>query len=204
VHLLRVAMGALAGPLANIVPGDAPAAARPGAVSMGVHSVPFVNDYDPRSGDYGLGFFGISLEAAAYLVRDGDLPGGWACYLCNLAAGASATRAALAPVDGYRLRAYLEPLGLWLVAQAGTLASLDVDLAARSATVTFAPAGAARSYSTLRLAVSKPAGAARPAAASWVLADASGQPCPLVRGAFQLPPNADDAQPTTATLTWSA
>ena len=29
-----------------------------GSVSMGFHSFPFVLEFDPRSGDYGLGFFG--------------------------------------------------------------------------------------------------------------------------------------------------
>ena len=48
--LLEVGMGALTGSLANIDANGAP--------SMGYHSSPFINEYDPRSGDYGCGFFG--------------------------------------------------------------------------------------------------------------------------------------------------
>jgi hypothetical protein len=36
---------------------------------MGFHSVPFVLDFDPRSGDYGCGFFGITTEAASIITR---------------------------------------------------------------------------------------------------------------------------------------
>ena len=209
--LLRVAMGALTGQLASIAPASAPAS--PGAVSMGFHSVPFVNDHDPRSGDFGLGFFGISLEAAAYLVRDAQLPGaGWACYLCNLGPGASASSVAFAPVDGYRIRAFIEPIGVFLVAQAGVLRSIAVDFSARTAAIEFeaataAPAAAAgpwaaRPFSALRLQVTKTA-PSRPGA-GFAVAGADSQPCPLVRGAFACAPNANDALPTTVTLSWSA
>lgn len=208
IFLLRTAMGALTGTLASIQPaGSGPSA---GAVSMGIHTVPFVNDHDPRSGDYGLGFFGVSLEAAAYLVRDAQVPGGWACYLCNMAPGASASAASFALEDAYRIRAFLEPLGVFLVAQAGALRAIAVDLAARSAAITFEPSTAApaaaagpwaaRPFSALRLQVTKTA-QGRPGSA-FAVADAGGVPCPLVRGAFACPPNADDALPTTVVLTW--
>ena len=40
-----------------------------GATSMMFHSFPFVNEFDPHSGDYGLGFFDHSVEAGAYYVQ---------------------------------------------------------------------------------------------------------------------------------------
>ena len=73
-----------------------------GAPSMMFHSFPFVNEYDPRSGDYGLGFFGHSMEVGAYFVRHPHL--GTLCYLCDLSNIAAAGRnvAVVYPRDSYR------------------------------------------------------------------------------------------------------
>lgn len=49
---------------------------------MMLHMLPHVLDFDPHSGDFGLGFFGHTLEAAAYLVDRPDL--GLNCFLCTL------------------------------------------------------------------------------------------------------------------------
>jgi len=65
VFLLEVAMGAISGQMANI---DAD-----GATSMMFHVVPHVMDFDPHSGDYGLGFFGNALEGGAYYVKHESL-----------------------------------------------------------------------------------------------------------------------------------
>jgi len=54
-------MGALVGQMANID--------ETGAGSMMFHAVPHVMDFDPHSGDFGLGFFGDALESGAYLVQ---------------------------------------------------------------------------------------------------------------------------------------
>jgi hypothetical protein len=207
--LLHTAMGALTGGYGSILPAGHPSS--PGAVSMGFHSAPFALEYDPRSGDFGLGFFGVTLEAGAYLARDAALPGGWACFMCNLGPGARADAASFAPSDGYHVRAFIEPLGLWLVAQTGAFDALFLDLAARALRIDFAPALAApavpggahatRPFSALRLKVEKPAAAARPGG-GWALKDASGAPVPVVRGAFQFSPNSDDSKGTTVTLSW--
>ena len=196
--LLPIAMGAIAGQMTNI---DAA-----GAASMGFHSFPFVLEHDPRSGDYGLGFFGLSIESGAYVVRHPDPAVGWACFLCNVLGGSS-TAVSVAPADAYHVRAYLEPLGVLLVAQAGVLARLDLDTAARTCVVTFAPAAdtpaGARLYSTLRLqAVKASAPGVRPGS-SFALQDAGGQPVPVVRGAWAITPAASDADPTVVTLTWA-
>ena len=47
------------------------------------HAFPHVMAHDAYSGDYGLGFFGLSLEAGATLVLHPAL--GPLCYLCDLA-----------------------------------------------------------------------------------------------------------------------
>ena len=206
--LLHTAMGALLGGYGSILPASHPTS--PGAVSMGFHTAPFALEYDPRSGDFGLGWFGVTLEAGAYLVRDAVAPNGWACYMCNLGAVQGAHAVAFAPADGYRVRVYLEPLGLYLQSQAGAIARLDCDFAARTAALTFFPAlqapsapqpHATRPFSFLRLQLSKPAGSARPGS-SWSVTDAAGNPVPLVRSAYQVSPNADDSLPTVVHLAW--
>merc|ERR1711972_959686 len=97
--LLEVSMGAQAGQLANIDETGAP--------SMMLHMLPHVLDYDPHSGDFGLGFFGHTLEAGAYLVRHKEL--GDLCFLCDLIEDVNGTLT-IRPRDSYEQRVYLEPL----------------------------------------------------------------------------------------------
>jgi hypothetical protein len=200
--LLELGMGAQTGQLTNID--------ETGATSMGFHSFPFVLEHDAYSGDYGCGFFGHTVEASSTLVAHPTL--GWQCFLCNLGPGATATAASFAPVDSYRVRAFLEPLGVYLVAQAGNLAAIAVDLAARTATITFAPAlaspasvagrHATRPFSFLSLLVTKTSAPGVRPGSAFALADASGNPVPLVRGAYQITPAASDADGTVVTLSW--
>jgi len=208
--LLSTAMGALLGGYGSILPSSHPVS--PGAVSMGFHTAPFALEYDPRSGDFGLGFFGVTLEAGAYLVTDPELPAGWACYMCNLGSHPPPSPSALAfsLTDGYRVRVYLEPLGLYLVAQTGVFAQIALDFAARTASITFdsplaAPAAPTphknRPFSFFRLKLIKLA-LNRPGS-SWTLTDAAGSSLPIVRGCYQIAPPTSDADTTTITLKWS-
>ena len=201
LFLLEVAMGSYLGQLSNI--DDS------GAASMGFHSYPFVLDFDPRSGDYGLGFFGHTLEAASYLVQHPSM--GWICYACNLWEGSSSSAVGFTLADSYHIRSYLEPLGVYLEAQAGNLESIFVNLTARSSTIVFAPAldspasvakHSNRPFSYLRLLVSKNLSPSvhRPGQNFKISAD--GSVCPQVRGAFQIKPNSDDKVPTVVTLSW--
>ena len=89
------------------------------------HAYPWAMEFDPHSGDYGLGFFGNALEAGAYYVQHPRL--GALCYLCS-ASPATAFPAAnsseagqgmeagqgvsLTPEDAYHRRVFLEPLSL--------------------------------------------------------------------------------------------
>ena len=148
----------------------------------------------------------VTTEAGSFLVQHPTL--GWLCYLCNLAAGSTSSAASFAVADSYHVRAFLEPLGVQLTAEAGNLQAISVDLAAKTATVTFAPATASPAsahghasapFSNLRLNVTKTA-SSRPGS-GFAMKDASGNGVPVVRGAFQLPPAATGA--TTATLTWT-
>jgi len=189
--LLTVSMGAISGQLTNIDES--------GAVSMGFHSFPFVLEHDPRSGDYGLGYFGHTTETGAFLVRDAAAPAGWACFLCNLGPAVANVSASFAIVDSYRVRAYLEPLGLQLVAAAGTLATIFLDLSAATAVIIFAPASATPApYTFLRLLLRKE-GAARPGS-SFTLRQA-GAAVPMQRGGYMVTPSADGS--ATVQMGWS-
>jgi hypothetical protein len=220
--LLEVSLGANAGQLTNIDEAGAP--------SMMLHMLPHILDFDPHSGDYGLGFFGHTLEAGAYLVTkpnsfvaasppsssSSTSPASAAsasattttttkmaatntsatdaellCYFCDLTSTSTSGAITFVPRDSYRIRLYLEPLGLYLQADAGTFASFDLDLAARTLAVHFtsdAPATA----SMWRLRVDKVA-ASRPGSNFQV------NGAKHVRGAYELPSNQ-----STFAVSWSA
>ncbi len=125
---------------------------------------------------------------------------GWQCYQCNLGSGSTPTAATFTTADSYHVRAYIEPLGLHLVAQAGTLSTLALDLAAKTLTISFDALGARPPCSYLRLQATKE-GTARPGA-NFVLKTPGGQTVPTVRNAYQITPNADGSQPTTVVLSW--
>jgi len=133
--LLEIAMGAMAGQMSNIN--------RRGETSMMFHALPYVLDHDPHSGDYGLGFFGHSLESAAYFVNHPTF--GPVCYLCDTApfpVPTNSTLVTIFPRDSYRARVFVEPLAYYFVAQSGTIANVVVDFKAKSIAVQFDDAAA--------------------------------------------------------------
>jgi len=161
-----------------------------------------VLEHDAYSGDYGLGFFGSSLEASATLVLHADL--GPLCYLCDLlplpstegvaassSPSATSTSFTLQPRDAYRQRIYLEPLGAYLQADCGIVYSVTLDLSARRITVQFVPAtqtpAGTLTYDRLRLRVDKVARpeAKRPGSNFTVVAPAKG--VVRARAAFEIP-----------------
>jgi hypothetical protein len=111
------------------------------------------------SGDFGIGFFGHSHNSAAYVLH-GELNAGWLCFLCNIklleepqrpagrppaAAGAADPMHAgleavvvISPRDSYHKRIYIQPLGLYIVAEAGTFAQLQLDMRRQRVNVSFA------------------------------------------------------------------
>ena len=148
-------------------------------------------EHDAYSGDYGLGFFGSSLEASATFVLHKTL--GPLCFLCDAAtsAGGGVTEHTVLPRDAYRQRVYLEPLGLYVQADTGRLASVTLSLSRRQVNVTFAPAALTpageQSYAVLRLRVDKVAvpPTSRPGTAFRMLHPAD---VPRRRSAFEIHP----------------
>lgn len=199
---LEVSVGAQSGQMGNID-------VKSGAPSIYYHAYPHVMEFDAYSGDYGLGFFGSSLEAGATLVVDADL--GALCYLCDLtvrradagssSGGGGGSVYQVRPRDAYRQRVYLEPLGVYLQADAGNFASVELDLGARKIQVSFTdpastPAGV-QSYDVVRLRcdkVSQP-DAKRPGKHFRVSSPAT--KVTKSRGAFEIPAD----RPLTLALT---
>lgn len=148
-------------------------------------------------GDFGLGFFGCSVESASYFVNHPDL--GPSCYLCNMAGAASGPGADLTagaitikPVDLYRRRVYLEPLALFLTLDAGTFDTVTLDMAAKTIGVTFnSMAFDNCTYTDRRLRVEKMS-AARPGTAFKIAT------FPVVRNAYVVPEST-----STVTITYS-
>lgn len=143
--LLEIAMGALSGQLTNI---DVT-----GATSMFFHAYPWVMDFDPHSGDYGLGFFGNALESGGYYVNHPRL--GQLCYLCSMVNDTRTGVATITLEDGYHRRVFIEPFALYLVAVAGVIARVEIKPeSARLVSLVFnATEFGERPWSRLRLSV---------------------------------------------------
>ena len=213
--LLEISMGAISGQMTNIDP-------KSGASSMMFHATAHVMDHDPHTGDYGLGFFGNALESGSYFVHDGTSALGPLCFLCDLeearrddgsgyeAEASVAPSYTIVPRDGFGIAVFIEPLGLYMTSQCGSIASVGLPagsyrrvsatasgggeghaLQARSLTVTFETGGPCEYF---RLAMNKTA-ASRPGSGFSV------HGAPVVRGAFQIKPAASGH--TTAEVSYS-
>lgn len=195
--LLRIGIAGLMSCLPNI---DAK-----GAPSMAFHTHPFIMEHDPNSGDHGLAFFGHSLNAGLYLHNHPQL--GPLCFMCDVEVNANGNLYII-PRDTYHIRAFLEPLGLWMVAEAGRIASISLPwpLSSSSGSVTIefessnstaAMAGLSIApYNSLRLRIEASAPDARPY--SFSVNGAS-----LVRGAFEITPNPNSGINTDVVIQWT-
>ncbi|CAL8460615.1 g144 [Coccomyxa elongata] len=165
VHLLLTGLGAVAGQLPNIDLHGQP--------SMAFHGDPSLMRHDPYSGDYGIGFLGHSHNSGAYLLFQ-QLGVEWLCFLCNLKIldqnnfmahtpnlnrpGPGNAVIRLTPRDSYHRRIYVQPLRLYLVAEAGVFDNLQVDFRRQVANVSFEPLFDSLS-SHVRLRIETPASA---------------------------------------------
>ena len=166
-----------------------------GATSMMWHAAPHVMDFDPHSGDYGLGFFGNALESGAYYVDSPTL--GPLCYLCDLESAAADVEASgavtISPKDGFRAAVFLEPVALYLQAECGTFSTVSIDTTSRTITIHFS---ADAPCLKLRLRMTKTS-EARPGKKF-----APTPAAPLVRGAYEIAP-AGAGTETTVVVAYS-
>ena len=142
-YLLRVGYGGTMGALTDID--------QEGFAAAAFHSFPDMLRPDPLSGDYGPNFFGHAWNTATYIVHHPEF--GWLAFGGNMKAqGNSVT---VTPLDSFRSRTYIAPLGLWLTLDAGTFEGLE--LGSGSDTVRVAFAAATPTTPEARLRIEQPA-----------------------------------------------
>ncbi|MGC4087165.1 MAG: DUF5695 domain-containing protein [Polyangiaceae bacterium] len=138
-HLLRIGYAGTLGSLSNIDQDGFP--------SMAFHTFPDTMKWDPITGDYGLNFFGHAYNAATYLVNHPDF--GWQAYGGNISV--SGNTISVTPLDAFRKRVYIAPIGLWLTLDAGQFEKVEYDSSAKTVNVTLAAKDTYTASARLRL-----------------------------------------------------
>ena len=138
-YLLRVGYGGAMGALSNIDPDGFAAAA--------FHSSPSLMRWDTYSGDYGPNFFGHALNTATYVVNHPEF--GWVAFGGNVKVSGDWVK--VQPLDSFRQRIYLAPLGLWLTLDAGTFDSVEVNGKTHAVRVALSPASQFTPQALLRI-----------------------------------------------------
>lgn len=139
LHLLRAGYGGTMGELSNID--------QSGFGSAAFHAFPDMLAFDPYSGDYGPGFWGFAANTATYVVRDAAL--GWLCFGGNLHAQDGLVR--VIPLDAFRNRLYVAPVGLWITLDAGQLRQAVFDTRTGEVRLILDPATAITPAALLRI-----------------------------------------------------
>jgi hypothetical protein len=114
-YLLRVGYGGAMGALSNID--------QEGFASVAFHSFPSTLKWDSYSGDYGPNFFGHAFNAATYVIDDPEF--GWQSFGGNVRVSGKWVH--VQPLDAFRQRVYIAPLGLWLTLDAGTFQRIAIN-----------------------------------------------------------------------------
>ena len=152
-YLLRVGYGGTMGALTDID--------QEGFASAAFHAFPDMLKPDPLTGDCGPNFFGHAWNTATYLVDHPQF--GWLAFGGNVKTEGDIVK--VAPLDSFRSRVYLAPLGLWLTLDSGTFETVEMNSKTGSVRVGLAPA--TQFTRAARLRVEQPAtvkpGAYRPA-----------------------------------------
>ena len=196
VSLLELSSGAWAG---NVLGIDSES----GAAGMMLHSVPFVLDHDPRSGDFGLGFFGHFAEAASYLHYDTDLRT-WLCYGCDIQQDTDSGAVVAAPRDMLRRRVYVASVGLFVSLRNGRLGAMRLETTSNGdASLALQLTGCAPSgkHGESCTSYSFSVSAEAPHLAPDGGFDVVGSGVKAVRGAWEAP-GSDDNVPTEVRIVW--
>jgi hypothetical protein len=114
-YLLRVGYAGTMAPLSNID--------QDGFAAAAFHSNPSRMRWDTYSGDYGPNFFGHAINTATYVVNHPEF--GWLAFGGNVKASRDSVE--VKPLDSFRQRIYIAPLGLWLTLDAGKFESVEVN-----------------------------------------------------------------------------
>jgi hypothetical protein len=125
-YLLRIGYGGMMGSLSNID--------QEGFPSMAFHSFADTMKWDARTGDYGLNFFGHAFNTATYLINHSEF--GWQALGGNVSVDADTVR--LTPLDSFRKRVFIAPLGLWMTLDAGKFQEVEFNAATGAVRVALA------------------------------------------------------------------
>jgi hypothetical protein len=201
--LLEIAMGSQAGQLMNIDEHGAP--------SMMMHMLPHILDYDPHSGDFGLGFFGHTLEAGAYYVEHTKF--GKVCFLCDIqpshmhtgigiydnvphdtfSVDVSSTATTFKIRDSYRKRVFVEPVAIYVELDTGTIETVTFDPVQKTIILNFTAVNLTASFSVRRVRLSQTS-TERQALNVTMAHPPSAK---LIRGAYEFPYDV-----STAVVSW--
>ncbi len=127
-YLLRVGYGGTMGALTDID--------QEGFASVAFHSFPDMLKSDPYSGDYGPNFFGHAFDTATYIVDHPEF--GWLAFGGDIKA--EGDKVSVTPLDSFRRRVYVAPVGLWLTLDAGEFDIVELDSKTGAVRIGFAAA----------------------------------------------------------------
>jgi hypothetical protein len=100
--------------------------------SAAFHAWPDKLDWDPYTGDYGMGFFGFAHGAATYLVNDATF--GWLGFGGNVEQSGGTIR--ITPKDSARTRLFIAPARVWITLETGKIAAAEYQPATGNITLT--------------------------------------------------------------------
>ena len=93
--------------------------------------------WDPYTGDYGPNFFGHAFNIATYVIKHPEF--GWQSFGGNVRV--SGDWVYVQPLDSFRKRVYIAPLGLWLTLDAGTFERIAINTRSNVVRVTLSASG---------------------------------------------------------------
>ncbi|HUJ29909.1 MAG TPA: DUF5695 domain-containing protein [Candidatus Acidoferrum sp.] len=149
LYLLRVGYGGTMGTLTDID--------QDGFGAVAFHAFPDMLRFDGITGDYGPNFFGHAWNTATYIVHHPEF--GWLAFGGNVEEKNGTIT--VTPLDSFRTRVYVAPLGLWLTLDSGKFQSIEVSAdAGKTGSVRCVLDPATEFTSTARLRIETPAAAA--------------------------------------------
>ncbi len=173
-YLLRVGYGGTMGALTDID--------QDGFASVAFHAFPDMLKFDPYSGDYGPNFFGHALNTATYIVKKPEF--GWLAFGGNIRV--EGEKISVTPLDSFRMRVYIAPIGLWLTLDAGEFDGVELNAKTDVVRIALAPSTDFTPTAFLRIQ--------QPAKIAGVGTYQPSKPFQVVRDAY--------AVPLTKDVTW--
>jgi hypothetical protein len=166
-YLLRIGYGGMMGALSNID--------QQGFASAAFHSFPDTLRWDAYSGDYGPNFFGHAVNTGTYIIDHPEF--GWQAFGGNVQVEGDTVK--VTPLDSFRKRIYVAPLGVWLTLDAGTFEAVEIPSAGKTVRLGLAAATQYTATALLRIE--------QPAAIAGVGTLAPATSLATRRGAFEVP-----------------